>query len=94
MAAGNMKAHKLGWIGIGRMGYAMAERLAKAGCDISVWNRTRAKAEPLAKSGAKVVDALTDLAGCDIRFDIVLVAPRRWPVHLPDAWRLPGGTSE
>ena len=26
--------HKLGWIGIGRMGYAMAERLAKAGCDI------------------------------------------------------------
>src|SRR5688572_3164582 len=67
----NMKAHKLGWIGIGRMGYAMAERLAKAGCDISVWNRTRAKAEPLAKSGAKVVDSLTDLAGCDIVFTMV-----------------------
>ena len=45
----NMKQHKLGWIGIGRMGYAMAERLAKAGCDITVWNRTRAKAEPLAE---------------------------------------------
>jgi 3-hydroxyisobutyrate dehydrogenase len=71
MAAGNMKAHKLGWIGIGRMGYAMAERLAKAGCDISVWNRTRAKAEPLAKAGAKVVDALTDLAGCDVLFTMV-----------------------
>jgi 3-hydroxyisobutyrate dehydrogenase len=67
----NMKAHKLGWIGIGRMGYAMAERLAKAGCDISVWNRTRSKAEPLAKSGAKVVDSLTDLAGCDIVFTMV-----------------------
>ena len=67
----NMKAHKLGWIGIGRMGYAMAERLAKAGCDISVWNRTRSKAEPLAKSGAKVVDNLTDLAGCDIVFTMV-----------------------
>ena len=67
----NMKAHKLGWIGIGRMGYAMAERLAKAGCDISVWNRTRAKAEPLAKSGAKVVDSLADLAGCDIVFTMV-----------------------
>ncbi|MGZ8210551.1 MAG: NAD(P)-binding domain-containing protein, partial [Burkholderiales bacterium] len=40
----DMKRHKLGWIGIGRMGYAMAERLAKAGCDISVWNRTRSKA--------------------------------------------------
>src|SRR5689334_23772348 len=67
----NLKEHKLGWIGIGRMGYAMAERLAKAGCDISVWNRTRAKAEPLAKSGAKVVDYLTDLAGCDIVFTMV-----------------------
>ncbi|MBX3661019.1 MAG: NAD(P)-dependent oxidoreductase [Burkholderiales bacterium] len=66
-----MKKHKLGWIGIGRMGYAMAERLAKAGCDITVWNRTRSKAEPLAKSGAKVADKLTDLAGCDIVFTMV-----------------------
>ena len=67
----DMKKHKLGWIGIGRMGYAMAERLAKAGCDISVWNRTRAKAEPLAKSGARVVDSLADLADCDIVFTMV-----------------------
>ncbi|MGZ8266393.1 MAG: NAD(P)-dependent oxidoreductase [Burkholderiales bacterium] len=67
----DMKRHKLGWIGIGRMGYAMAERLAKAGCDISVWNRTRSKAEPLAASGAKVVNALPDLAACDIVFTMV-----------------------
>lgn len=67
----DMKKHKLGWIGIGRMGYAMAERLAKAGCDITVWNRTKSKAEPLAKSGAKVADNLTDLAGCDIVFTMV-----------------------
>jgi len=66
-----MKQHKLGWIGIGRMGYAMAERLATAGCDIAVWNRTRAKAEPLEKAGAKVVDSLTDLASCDIVFTMV-----------------------
>ena len=67
----NMKQHKLGWIGIGRMGYAMAERLAKAGCDISVWNRTRAKAEPLAAHGAKIVDSLAELAACDIVFTMV-----------------------
>jgi 3-hydroxyisobutyrate dehydrogenase len=67
----DMKQHKLGWIGIGRMGYSMAERLAKSGCDISVWNRTRSKAEPLAASGAKVVGALTDLADCDIVFTMV-----------------------
>ena len=71
MASANMKAHKLGWIGIGRMGYAMAERLAKAGCDITVWNRTRSKAEPLAKSGAKVADSLAELAACDIVFTMV-----------------------
>jgi 3-hydroxyisobutyrate dehydrogenase-like beta-hydroxyacid dehydrogenase len=62
---------KLGWIGIGRMGFAMAERLARAGADVTVWNRTRAKAEPLAKGGAKIADALTDLAACDIVFVMV-----------------------
>ena len=67
----DMKQHKLGWIGIGRMGYAMAERLAKAGCDITVWNRTREKAEPLAKSGAKIVGSLAELAACDVVFTMV-----------------------
>ena len=62
---------KVGWIGMGRMGYAMAERLAKAGCDLTVWNRTRAKAEPLAEKGAKIADKLTDLAGLDVVFSIV-----------------------
>jgi len=71
MATANLKAHKLGWVGIGRMGYAMAERLAKAGCDITVWNRTKEKAEPLAKSGAKIASSLSDLAGCDILFTMV-----------------------
>jgi len=71
MAVIDLKAHRLGWIGIGRMGYAMAERLAKAGCDITVWNRTKLKAEPLAKSGAKIADALPDLAACDIVFTMV-----------------------
>jgi len=62
---------RLGWIGIGRMGYAMAERLAKAGADLTVWNRTRAKAEPLAARGAKIADRLADLAACDIVFVMV-----------------------
>jgi len=59
---------KLGWIGTGRMGYAMAERLAKAGCDLTVWNRTRAKAEPLAARGARIAERPSDLAGCDVVF--------------------------
>jgi 3-hydroxyisobutyrate dehydrogenase-like beta-hydroxyacid dehydrogenase len=62
---------KLGWIGTGRMGYEMAARLAKGGCDIAVWNRTRAKAEPLARYGAKVVEELKDLSSRDIVFCMV-----------------------
>jgi 3-hydroxyisobutyrate dehydrogenase len=53
------------------MGYAMAERLAKGGCDISVWNRTKEKAKPLEKSGAKVVDRLEELSAKDIVFVMV-----------------------
>lgn len=62
---------KLGWIGLGRMGYPMAERLAKAGYDISVWNRTRSKAEPLTQKGAKVVDTPAELAEVDVLFTMV-----------------------
>jgi 3-hydroxyisobutyrate dehydrogenase len=62
---------KLGWIGTGRMGYEMAARLAKGGCDIAVWNRTRAKAEPLEKYGAKVVGSLAELAPRDLVFCMV-----------------------
>src|SRR5438445_7223706 len=62
---------KIGWIGMGRMGYPMAERLLKAGYDVAIWNRTRAKAEPLAKIGGKVVDNLFDLKEVDVLFSIV-----------------------
>jgi 3-hydroxyisobutyrate dehydrogenase-like beta-hydroxyacid dehydrogenase len=64
-------AKKLGWIGAGRMGFDMAKRLAQGGCDIAVWNRTRAKAEPLAQYGAKIADALPELAARDIVFCMV-----------------------
>jgi 3-hydroxyisobutyrate dehydrogenase len=62
---------RIGWIGIGRMGYEMAARLAKSGADVTVWNRTRAKAEPLTAYGAKVADRVTDLADRDIVFCMV-----------------------
>jgi 3-hydroxyisobutyrate dehydrogenase len=64
-------AQKIGWIGAGRMGSPMAERLLKAGYDVSIWNRTRSKAEPLAAKGGKVVDKLSELAGCDVIVSIV-----------------------
>ena len=64
-------AQKIGWIGAGRMGTPMAERLLKAGHDVTIWNRTRAKAEPLAAKGGKLVDKPAELADCDVVFAIV-----------------------
>jgi 3-hydroxyisobutyrate dehydrogenase len=65
------ETQRIGWIGMGRMGYSMAERLLKAGHNVSIWNRTRAKAEPLTKIGGKVVDKPSDLADVDVLFSIV-----------------------
>ena len=65
------KKPAVGWIGAGRMGYEMAGRLARGGADVLVWNRTRAKAEPLAKYGAKVADEVSELAARDIVFCMV-----------------------
>ncbi len=58
--------HRLGWIGTGRMGAALAGRLLDHGCDLAVYNRTRSKAEPLGSRGAKVVDRPADLADREI----------------------------
>lgn len=66
--------HTLGWIGLGRMGFAMAERLAKAGADVAGYNRTRAKAEPLVGAGVRLVDKPVDLADRDIVFTMVSTA--------------------
>jgi 3-hydroxyisobutyrate dehydrogenase-like beta-hydroxyacid dehydrogenase len=62
---------RIGWIGCGRMGTAMAKRLVLAGNDVTVTNRTRAKAEAMVEFGAKIVDSPKDLAGCDIVFVMV-----------------------
>ncbi len=71
MSEGDLSKYTLGWVGMGRMGYPMAERLAKAGADLAVWNRTRSKAEPLTNDGAKILDNLVDLSERDIVFSMV-----------------------
>ncbi|MBV8999701.1 MAG: NAD(P)-binding domain-containing protein, partial [Solirubrobacterales bacterium] len=71
MQDGTLKHKRLGWVGAGRMGQALAARLVEAGCDVAVYNRTRAKAEPLAELGATIVDVPADLCDRDIVFTIV-----------------------
>ena len=69
--ADNKYTQTVGWIGAGRMGAALVERLLASHVDVWVYNRTRSKAEPLAAKGAKIVDSPADLAGRDIVFTMV-----------------------
>jgi 3-hydroxyisobutyrate dehydrogenase-like beta-hydroxyacid dehydrogenase len=62
---------RLGWVGAGRMGHALAARLLAAGHDVAVWNRTRSKAESLVDAGATVVDTPAQLADRDVVFTMV-----------------------
>ena len=63
---------RIGVCGIGRMGAALVERLLQQGYAVSVWNRTRAKADALVAAGATVAATATELArDCDIVISIM-----------------------
>ena len=56
---------RIGFVGLGKMGEGMAGNLLAAGHDLIVYNRTRRKAEPLAKRGARIADRPAALADAD-----------------------------
>jgi 3-hydroxyisobutyrate dehydrogenase-like beta-hydroxyacid dehydrogenase len=79
------------------MGFALAQRLSRAGVDVAAWNRTRAKADLLTQWGVTVVDDPSDLADRDVVFTMVstsadldqvlgqlLADPDRAPRHVVD----------
>src|SRR5712664_1698331 len=51
---------KVGFIGLGNMGTGMARNLLKAGHSVTVYNRTRSRAEELKQAGASVADTPAD----------------------------------
>lgn len=75
---------RIGWIGTGRMGFELARRLLAAGYDVAVYNRTRAKAEPLAEFGATVVDRPAELADRETVFTMVSASPDLLDVTVED----------
>jgi len=56
-----MSTTRIGWIGLGNMGVPMAKNLVKAGFAVTVYNRTKSKAEPLREAGAGVVSNTAEL---------------------------------
>jgi 3-hydroxyisobutyrate dehydrogenase-like beta-hydroxyacid dehydrogenase len=63
---------KVGFIGLGRMGQAIASRILGGGHDLVVYNRTRAKAAELEKGGAKLAASVAEAAaGRDVVFTML-----------------------
>ncbi|HEY8318614.1 MAG TPA: NAD(P)-dependent oxidoreductase [Amnibacterium sp.] len=63
---------RVAWLGLGRMGTAMAGRLLDAGFPLAVWNRTPAKADGLIARGATRIERIEDAAESDLIFSMVL----------------------
>ncbi|XP_021293983.1 glyoxylate/succinic semialdehyde reductase 2, chloroplastic [Herrania umbratica] len=60
---------QVGFLGLGIMGSPMAQNLIKAGCDVTVWNRTKNKCDPLISLGAKYRSSPEEVAAnCDVTF--------------------------
>ncbi|XP_058073977.1 glyoxylate/succinic semialdehyde reductase 2, chloroplastic [Magnolia sinica] len=60
---------RVGFLGLGIMGSPMAQNLIKAGCDVTVWNRTKSKCDHLIGLGAKYKASPAEVASsCDVTF--------------------------
>jgi 3-hydroxyisobutyrate dehydrogenase-like beta-hydroxyacid dehydrogenase len=71
-----MAAMKLGWIGLGDMGQVIVPRLIEAGHEVTGWNRTRAKADPLIEVGMEWAASPRQVAAASaIVFSMVTDAP-------------------
>jgi 3-hydroxyisobutyrate dehydrogenase len=57
-----MDKQRIGFIGLGVMGSGMASRLAESGYDVTVYNRTRSKADEVAELGARVAETPSEAA--------------------------------
>ncbi len=64
-------SQKIGWIGLGRMGIPMVEKLIAVGHELAIWNRTKSKTEPMAARGATVVNFPRELSSVDVLFTMV-----------------------
>ncbi len=62
---------KIGFIGLGQMGSAMAANLLKAGHDVTVYNRSRDKAEALVGEGAKIAATVAEACGGEAVFTML-----------------------
>lgn len=66
------RGKKVGWIGLGKMGLPMATRLIRAGYEVAVYNRTRARVDALQGQGAVAAESPKALGeSCDLVFTMI-----------------------
>jgi 3-hydroxyisobutyrate dehydrogenase-like beta-hydroxyacid dehydrogenase len=67
---------RIAFLGLGKMGGAIARHLAKSGEELTVWNRTASRAESLRSDGAKVAKSAAEaVAGAEVVFTMVIDDP-------------------
>lgn len=60
---------RIAFLGLGKMGFPIAGHLIQAGHELSVWNRTHSRAEPLRKRGARIADSAAQaVRGAEVAF--------------------------
>lgn len=82
---------KIGWVGLGNMGNPMSQNLLKAGHEVTVWNRTKEKADEVLAAGATWANSPKELAEkCDFIFTMVSDGPTLQTVVLSENGILAG----
>lgn len=62
---------KIGFLGLGQMGAAMAANLLKAGHDLTVYNRSPGKADALVAAGAREAKTIAEACGGEVVFSML-----------------------
>lgn len=83
---------KVGFIGLGQMGQPIARNLLKAGHDVTVYNRTRSRAEELRTAGARIAEKASEacpgevvmsILADDAAIESVLLGKENLIAHIP-----------
>ena len=87
-------SERVGFIGLGNMGQPMAGRLLEAGFPLTIWNRTKAKTDDLARKGAKVAGSPKEVAAqSEVTITMISDGPSLKAVTLGDNGILAGAKS-
>ncbi|MBN2751274.1 MAG: YraN family protein [Rhodospirillaceae bacterium] len=66
---------------------AFVEIKARPSVEAGLYAVSERQQERLARAAERFIKNQPKYATCDLRFDVIIIVPGRWPLHLVDAWR-------